>query len=240
MSLSHVNSGIFRTNSFSQIKLKSTLFQLENSLIQLENSQCLSWGTVLLASYGKELKNWWSLIFAPTVELIQTGFGLNNCGVNSTDCLVSCIDLLWQVDAHALWLEWIEFFSFFQYFSAFWKLMNAHFSKNSCYSRYSIINEWPHWIIWLYTGAFFFIFLLRNKESVTETSVSFSVLWHSCTESFGCTRCLFFFFFFFVFAQQRICNRNECFFFCTLVLVQWIIWLYLVLFYFFFCPTKNL
>ena len=22
--------------------------------------------------------------------------------------------------------------------------MNAHFSKNSCYSRYSIINEWPH------------------------------------------------------------------------------------------------
>ena len=23
-------------------------------------------------------------------------------------------------------------------------LMNAQFSKNSCYSRYSIINEWPH------------------------------------------------------------------------------------------------
>ena len=43
-----------------------------------------------------------------------------------------------------VWLEWIEFFSFFQHFSAFWKLMNAHFSKNSCYSRYSIINEWPH------------------------------------------------------------------------------------------------
>ena len=45
-----------------------------------------------------------------------------------------------------VWLEWIEFFSFFQHFSAFWKLMNAHFSKNSCYSRYSIINEWPHCI----------------------------------------------------------------------------------------------
>ena len=44
-----------------------------------------------------------------------------------------------------VWLEWIEFFSFFQHFSAFWKLMNAHFSKNSCCSRYSIINEWPHW-----------------------------------------------------------------------------------------------
>ena len=42
-----------------------------------------------------------------------------------------------------VWLEWIEFFSFFQHFSAFWKLMNAHFSKKSCYSRYSIINEWP-------------------------------------------------------------------------------------------------
>ena len=45
-----------------------------------------------------------------------------------------------------VWLEWIEFFSFFQHFSAFWKLMNAHFSKNSCYSRYSIINEWPQWV----------------------------------------------------------------------------------------------
>ena len=45
-----------------------------------------------------------------------------------------------------VWLEWIEFFSFFQHFSAFWKLMNAHFSKNSCYSRYSIINEWPHYV----------------------------------------------------------------------------------------------
>ena len=31
-----------------------------------------------------------------------------------------------------VWLEWIEFFSFFQHFSAFWKLMNAHFSKYSC------------------------------------------------------------------------------------------------------------
>ena len=31
-----------------------------------------------------------------------------------------------------VWLMWIEFFSIFQHFSAFWKLMNAHFSKNSC------------------------------------------------------------------------------------------------------------
>ena len=36
-------------------------------------------------------------------------------------------------------------FQLYPAFSAFWKLMNAHFSKNSCYSRYSIINEWPHW-----------------------------------------------------------------------------------------------
>ena len=61
--------------------------------------------------------------------------------------------------------------------------------------------------------CFFFIFLLRNKESVTETSVSFSVLWHSCTESFGCTRCLFFSFF--VFAQQRICKAGPVFFFVS-------------------------
>ena len=36
----------------------------------------------------------------------------------------------------------------FQLFPAFWKLMNAQFSKNSCYSRYSIINEWPQYAKW--------------------------------------------------------------------------------------------
>ena len=57
---------------------------------------------------------------------------------------------LWKILKNStpwVWLEWIEFFIFFQHFSAFWKLMIEHFSKNSCYSRYSIINEWPHcWV----------------------------------------------------------------------------------------------
>ena len=52
-----------------------------------------------------------------------------------------------------VWLERMEFFSFFQHFSAFWKLMNAHFSKNSCYSRYSIINEWSQCAVWEIPGS---------------------------------------------------------------------------------------
>ena len=82
---------------------------------------------------------------------------------NKTDCLLTKKNLksprttekprivfeadLWKMLKNSTpWvgLEWIEFFSFLQHFSAFWKLMNAHFSKNSCYSRYSVINEWPH------------------------------------------------------------------------------------------------